>query len=171
MLPPTAVAVVFTLLFCDINQTNVSFVINGNLRGIRMISGNRCNSRKAKRLDNRHWLPSCLAWQSWAGDMNCTLKAAIAVPGQPASQSLRLQPETRIKRQTTRHGCLPGFLGDGDKGEEKYFVLGRLEHHEEPNETTKEGPISYVLPESPFASVSNSQQGATPLFSLSDCKV
>ncbi len=24
--------------------------------------------------------------------------------------------ETHTKRQTTQHGCLPGLLGDGDKG-------------------------------------------------------
>jgi hypothetical protein len=57
------------------------------------------------------------------------------------------------------------LLGDGGKGEEKCFALGRLEQPRqeknlsEPSEPTKEGPLSYVLPESPFASVSNSQQG------------
>jgi hypothetical protein len=63
-------------------------------------------------------------------------------------------------------------VGDGDKLIEKnsarrgkkYFVLGGLEQprqdknplyrHEEPNEPTKEGPLSFVLFESPFASVS-----------------
>jgi hypothetical protein len=44
---------------------------------------------------------------------------------------------TDTKGQATQHGCLPSFLGDGDKeielvyGDEKniknYFVLGRLE--------------------------------------------
>jgi hypothetical protein len=53
--------------------------------------------------------------------------------------------------------------------EKKYFVLGRLDwtrqdknllyQHDEPNKPTMEGPLSYVLPESPFASVSTSQQG------------
>ncbi len=46
----------------------------------------------------------------------------------------------------------------------KYFVLGRLEQprqdknllywNDEPNEPIKEGPLSFVLFESPFASVS-----------------
>jgi hypothetical protein len=26
------------------------------------------------------------------------------------------QPETHTKRQATQHGCLPSFLGEGDKG-------------------------------------------------------
>ncbi len=28
------------------------------------------------------------------------------------------EPETQIKRQATRHNCLPRMLGDGDKGSE-----------------------------------------------------
>ncbi len=68
----------------------------------------------------------------------------------------------------TWQDCLPSLLGDGDKlieivyGEEKeYFVQGRLQGtavkagqkylvpswHDEPNEPTNEGPLSYVHPE------------------------
>ncbi len=69
------------------------------------------------------------------------------------------------------------MLGDGDKGieivygeEKKYFVLGRLEQprqiknlmyqHDKPNETTKEGPLSFV-----FFEFQQSAE-ATPLYSL-----
>jgi hypothetical protein len=58
----------------------------------------------------------------------------------------------------------------------KYFVLGRLEQPrqdtnllyilDEPKESVKEGSLSFVLVESPFASVFNSQQGL-PLSSCS----
>jgi hypothetical protein len=51
----------------------------------------------------------------------------------------------------------------------KYFVLDRLEQprqdknlfyrHEKPNEPTKEGPLSFVLLEFPFASVSTVSRG------------
>ncbi len=43
------------------------------------------------------------------------------------------RPETHTMRQTTQHSCLPGILGNGDKGieivygEEEIFVVGRLE--------------------------------------------
>jgi hypothetical protein len=79
------------------------------------------------------------------------------------------QPETHIMRQATQHDCLPSLLGDGCQWSEivhrrnKYFGLGRLEQsrldknllyrHDEPHEPTKEGPLSYVLLKSPFASV------------------
>ncbi len=78
-----------------------------------------------------------------------------------------------IKRQVTRHGCLPSLLGGGDKSrvkvtseEKNCFVLEWLEQprqdknpfyrHDEPNEPTKEGPLSDVLLKSPFISVSKS---------------
>ncbi len=80
------------------------------------------------------------------------------------------QAETHTKRQATQHGCLPSLLGDGDKGikivygEEKIFGTGRLEQlrlnrnllyrYGKPNEPTKEGPLTFVLFESPFTSVS-----------------
>jgi hypothetical protein len=84
-----------------------------------------------------------------------------------------------LKRQETQHGCLPSLLGDGDKiiekvyGEEKKcFVLGRLEQprqnknilyrHDKPNEPTKEKPLSFVLFEFSFTSVSTVRR-ATPL--------
>jgi hypothetical protein len=68
------------------------------------------------------------------------------------------------------------LLGDWDKeieiecGEEKkYFVLGRLEQprqnknflyrHDKPNEPSKKGPLSFVLFESPFTSVSTVSRG------------
>jgi hypothetical protein len=75
-------------------------------------------------------------------------------------------PDTLFKRQAMRHACLPSLLADGDKCTvgKKYFVLGRLEQsmqdknlfycHDEPSKPTKEGPLSYVLLESPFVSVS-----------------
>jgi hypothetical protein len=66
-------------------------------------------------------------------------------------------------------------------GEEKntsYCSMGRLEQsrqdnnllyrHEEPNEPTKEGLLSFVFFESPFASVSTFSRGH-PLSSLSVC--
>jgi hypothetical protein len=89
-----------------------------------------------------------------------------------------------IKRQATRHDCLSSWLGTyvkvyGDK--KKYFVLGRLEQprqdknlfyrpHDKPNEPTKEGPLSYVLLVSPFASVSTFRRGHPSLVSL-DCYI
>jgi hypothetical protein len=57
-----------------------------------------------------------------------------------------------------------------------YFVLGRLEQprqdqnllycHDEPSKPTKEGPLSYVLLESPFVSVSAVSRGHPSLVSL-----
>jgi hypothetical protein len=57
-----------------------------------------------------------------------------------------------------------------------YFVLGQLEHsrqdknllyqHHELNEPTKEGPLSYVLLDSPFASASTVSRGHPTLVSL-----
>jgi hypothetical protein len=78
------------------------------------------------------------------------------------------RPEIHTNRQVTQHGCLPNLLGDRDKGiyivygEEKYFVLCRLEQprlnknlsyrHDKPNEPTMKGPLSFVLFKSPFIS-------------------
>jgi hypothetical protein len=74
------------------------------------------------------------------------------------------------------------LLDDGDKGieivygEEKYFVLVRLEQlrqnekllhrHDKPNEPNKEGPLSFVLSESPFTSASTVSRGHPSLDSL-----
>ncbi len=61
--------------------------------------------------------------------------------------------------------------------EEKYFVLGSLEQprqdknlmyrHDEPGKSTKEGPLSFVLLESPFAKFQQSAL-ATPSPVLAD---
>jgi hypothetical protein len=91
--------------------------------------------------------------------------------------------ETNIKRQATRHDCLLSFLGDGGKWSEivlgegkKYFVMGWLEQprqnknffywHAESNELSKKRPLSYMLIESPFASVSTVSRGNPSLVSL-----
>jgi hypothetical protein len=43
-----------------------------------------------------------------------------------------MPPETHTKRQATQHGCLPGLLGEGDKGfeivygEEKMLCTGPI---------------------------------------------
>jgi hypothetical protein len=57
----------------------------------------------------------------------------------------------------------------------KYFVLSRLDLprlyknllclHDEPNEPTKEGPISFVLFEAPFTAVSTVSRGHPSLVS------
>jgi hypothetical protein len=53
------------------------------------------------------------------------------------------------------------LLCDGDKGIE--IVSGEEKHiifwHKEPNEPTKKGPLSFVLFESPFTSVSTDSRG------------
>jgi hypothetical protein len=81
-------------------------------------------------------------------------------------------PETHTKKQATRPGCLPSLLGD----RKKYLFLGRLEQprqnknllyrHDKPNEPTKKGPLSFVLFESPFTSVSTVSRGRPSLVSL-----
>ncbi len=94
------------------------------------------------------------------------------------------KPEKHTKRQETQHDCLPSLLDDGDKeiekvyGEEKkYFVLGRIEQpsknknllyrHDKPNEPTNSGPLSFVLFESPFTSVSTVGRNHPSLVSFS----
>jgi hypothetical protein len=94
-----------------------------------------------------------------------------------------MQSETNIKRQATRQDCLPSLLGDGDKvseivcGEDSiYVLLGWLEQprqdknlfyqHNEPNEPTSEGHLSYVLLESQFSSVSTVNRGHPSLVSM-----
>jgi hypothetical protein len=79
------------------------------------------------------------------------------------------QPKTHIHRQATRHDCLPSLLGDRNKyseivyGEEIFFCTGPTRaaligpkslvpaHRAQ---RTNQGPLLYVLTESPFASVS-----------------
>jgi len=95
----------------------------------------------------------------------------------------RRNPEKHNNRQAARHDCLPRLLGDGDTkskkvcGEKKIFRTGLtiveqpkqdknlLKRHHEPKEPTKEGPLSLVLFEFPFASVST-VAGATSIWSL-----
>jgi hypothetical protein len=67
---------------------------------------------------------------------------------------------------------------EGEKSgvREKYFLLGLLEQtrqdknllypHDEPDKPIKEGPLSYVLLESPLASVSTVSRGHPSLVSL-----
>ncbi len=93
---------------------------------------------------------------------------------------------TDTKRQATQHGCMPSWLGDGDKGVDKvygeeksilYMAYCRAEsqgnknllyRQDKPKEPTKEGPLSFVLFESPFTSVSTlSVSRGHPLSSLS----
>ncbi len=77
---------------------------------------------------------------------------------------------------------MPSLLGDGDKGidivygKEKIFCTGParaakaekniLQLHDKPIEPTKEGPLSFVLFESPFISVSTVSRGRPSLVSL-----
>jgi hypothetical protein len=101
---------------------------------------------------------------------------AVVKTTAPSPDGSELRPETHIiKRQATRHDCLPIWLGDGEKriaivyGKEKNVLLGRQEQPrkdknllywlDKPEGPTKEGPLSFVLLESPFVSFS----GATPL--------
>jgi hypothetical protein len=88
-------------------------------------------------------------------------------------------PEKHIKRQATRHDCLHSLRSDRDKWTEKVyceknlFLLGRLQQprqnknllyrQDKSNVSTKEGSHSYLLFETPFASVHQSTCiGATP---------
>ncbi len=88
---------------------------------------------------------------------------------------------TRDTRQATLHDCLPRLLGNRDKrietvyGDEKIFFTGPeqprqdknlLYRHNEPNELTKEGPLSFVPFGSPIASVSTVSRGHQSLVSL-----
>jgi hypothetical protein len=76
---------------------------------------------------------------------------------------------------------MPRMLGDGDKlieimyGEEKNICTGPtkarqdnklLYRYDEPNEPTKEGPLSFVLLVFPFVSVSIVSRGHPSPFSL-----
>jgi hypothetical protein len=93
------------------------------------------------------------------------------------------KPETHTKRQATQHDCLSCLPGDGSKGigtmyclGNKFFLPGRLEQpwqnknlfyqHDKPNKPTKEGPLLFVLFESPFTSVSTVSRGHPSLVSL-----
>jgi hypothetical protein len=98
-----------------------------------------------------------------------------------ACHNIILKPETHTKRQATQHGCLPSLLGDGDKVieivcGEKIFCAGPtravkaeqnlLYRHDKPNEPSREGPLSSVLFESPFTSVSTFSRGHPSLVSM-----
>ncbi len=94
-----------------------------------------------------------------------------------------LQPETHTKRQATQHGCLPSLLGDRDKGIEIMFgEQKKLYRAIWPTRTskgeqkslvparqaqpTKKGPLSFVLFESPFTSVTTVSRGYPSLVPL-----
>jgi hypothetical protein len=94
-------------------------------------------------------------------------------------------PKTHTKRQAIQRGYLPNLLVDGDKGltkytvRKKYFVLGRPEQPRHAtifcyvmtsptNQPRKDqGPLSFVLTESPFTSVSAVSRGHPSLVSPS----
>jgi hypothetical protein len=84
-----------------------------------------------------------------------------------------------VKKSQNYCTLLPSLLGNGEKeieivyGEEKNILYwadknskGRTKNlfyrHDKPNEPTKKGPLSFVLFESPFTSVSTVSTGATP---------
>jgi hypothetical protein len=89
--------------------------------------------------------------------------------------------ETHIKRQAIRHDCLPRCWAMGSHKVNKYAVWKNLLYHgldqsrqdknlvhwhSEPSEPTKEGPLSFLLQKSPFASVSTVSRGHPSLVSL-----
>jgi hypothetical protein len=78
------------------------------------------------------------------------------------------QIETHTKRQATQHSCLPSLLGDGNTGTEivygerkkKIFYWAEQSSQGRAKiyctgmtSQIKEGPLSFVLFESPFTSV------------------
>jgi hypothetical protein len=97
-------------------------------------------------------------------------------------QVIETKSEAHTERRRPQHDCLPSLLGYGDKGieivysEGKYFALGQLERprqnknllywQDNPNEPTKEEPLSFVLFESPITSVSTVSRGHPFLVSL-----
>jgi hypothetical protein len=92
------------------------------------------------------------------------------------------EPKTHTKRQATQHGCLPSLLGDEDKGIEIVYsevknilycadyraakAEQNLLYRHNPNEPTKEGPLSFVLFVVPIHLSFNSQQGHPSLVFL-----
>ncbi len=93
-------------------------------------------------------------------------------------QGCSLFTGTHTERQVIQHDCLPivhaGRWGQinwngiyGDIGEEPRIHKNILYWHGEPNEPTKKGPLSFVLFESPLASVSTVNRGHPSLVSLS----
>ncbi len=98
------------------------------------------------------------------------------------TRQVRTYSETHIEIQATRHDCLPSWMSDRDKWSEKVSGEDKISCTvptraanagqkslvpSEHNEPTKEGPLSYVLLESPFASVSTASSGHPSLCSLS----
>jgi hypothetical protein len=88
-----------------------------------------------------------------------------------ASDLLCVKTRDTYEETGTEYGCLPSLLGDGDKGieivygEEKIYCTrptraamrqskNLLYRHNKPIESTKEVPLSFVLFESLFTSVS-----------------
>jgi hypothetical protein len=66
-------------------------------------------------------------------DRRCPLfNLSPPTPPPPKNKLNVIIPETHIKRQATRHDCLPGFVGDGDKLSEIV--------HDQSLWNTKEGP-------------------------------
>ncbi len=95
--------------------------------------------------------------------------------------SLRDQRHILRNRRPNRPTRLAGWWGQRhcnsvQWGKKKYFVLGRLERprqnkillywHDKPNEPTKEEPLTFVLFESPFTSLSTVSRGHSCLVSL-----
>ncbi len=84
-------------------------------------------------------------------------------------------PKIQTKRQATQHSCLHSFLGDGDKVIEIVYgdgEMGRLEQpkHKKisctcttsPTNQQRQDPLSFVLFESSFTSVSTVSRGHHP---------
>jgi hypothetical protein len=118
-------------------------------------------------LDLNLW---CTQWKVNHGG---TLSHTIALVGLltvfHSQKEDELEPETNTKRQATQHDCLPSLLGGGHKGikivrEEKNSFTGptraakaeqkSLVPAPQAQEPNKEEPLSFVLFESPFTSVS-----------------
>jgi hypothetical protein len=100
----------------------------------------------------------------------------------PVSFVLNVICRDTYQRQVTQHGCLPSLLGDGDKNWNsvrfgKIFSPGptraakaeQKNRQNKPIEPTKEEPLSFVLFESPFTSVSTVSRGHPSLASLAIC--
>jgi hypothetical protein len=100
--------------------------------------------------------------------ISCLASRGSSLHNLSLTRVISRDPGIHTKRQPTRHGCLPSLLGYGDKklkylyDEEKNICTVEQPRqnknlwyrHEKPNKPTKEGPISFVLFESPFTSVS-----------------
>jgi hypothetical protein len=126
----------------------------------------RCNEATARGLV-RSGVPHSFAGIQWPAGLICTVIDSL------------YRTETHIKRQATRHDCLPSWLAMGTNELKKCTTrktifctettkaakAGQksLEPHEKPNEATKEEPLYFYSLSTPFASVST---GATPLYTV-----